>query len=379
MFKMNQDSHKATILVVDDTPANVKVVKGMLSKEYVVQTANSGKMALEMIEKEKPDLILLDIMMPGMDGYEVCRILKANETAREIPVIFLTAIIDSQNEAKGLALGAVDYITKPIKLPVLKARVKTHLELMFARMDLSRKNEILHQEQELIECIILKMRKEARFYSDKLNYLISPLEKTNGDILLASRTPKDDQHILIGDFTGHGLPAAVGGPLVSSIFYMMSQNGFPLSIIAEEINRELCVKLPVNIFLAAIFIERNKAKEELKIWNFGMQNVLHIRSGQVIERIPSMGLALGITEQFDKGNDAKHLGLEHGDHVVAYSDGIMESVSEQGEMYGVQRLEDQLIQIIQNNTPLESIIDTLVEFTGFNGITDDVTLVDLQT
>jgi len=375
---MNQNSNRATILVVDDKPANIKVVKGMLSKDYIVLTAVNGEMALEIIEKEKPDLILLDIMMPGMDGYEVCRILKADEMTREIPIIFLTAITDTKNEAKGLDLGAVDYITKPIVLPVLKARVKTHLELMSARLSLVRQNEILHQERELVENIVLRMRKDTRFYSKKMNYLISPLEKTNGDILLSSRTPTDDQYILIGDFTGHGLPAAIGGPLVSSLFYIMSQNGFPLSTIANEINRELCAKLPVNIFMAAILIERNMATDELKIWNCSMQDALHIRNAQVVERIPSMGLALGITEQFYLGNDPKQLGLAQGDHVVAYSDGIVESVSEHGEMFGVARFEDELTQTIQNEIPLESIIDTLVEFTGINGITDDVTLVELQ-
>ena len=120
---------KQTILAVDDTSANIDVVKGVLAQDYLVQAAISGKMALKVIEKQQPDLILLDIMMPEMDGYEVCRILKSQEKTKDIPIIFLTAKVQVDDETKGLALGAVDYITKPISPPILKARVKTHLIL----------------------------------------------------------------------------------------------------------------------------------------------------------------------------------------------------------------------------------------------------------
>ncbi|MBF0368761.1 MAG: two-component system response regulator [Magnetococcales bacterium] len=141
-----QQEAKLTILAVDDTPANIDVVKGVLSKTYLVQAAVHGKMALKIIERKKPDLILLDIMMPEMDGYEVCQRIKANEATRDIPVIFLTAKAEVEDEAKGLAVGAVDYITKPISPPILKERVKTHLELKTSRDLLLRQNDILEEK-----------------------------------------------------------------------------------------------------------------------------------------------------------------------------------------------------------------------------------------
>lgn len=146
---MNQLSSDLTILVVDDTPANIDVVKGVLSESYFVQAAVNGDMALKIVEKKKPDLILLDIMMPGMDGYEVCQRLKTDVTTNDIPIIFLTAKAEIEDETKGLDLGAVDYITKPISPPILKARVKTQLELKMARDYLKRENEIL--EEKVIE------------------------------------------------------------------------------------------------------------------------------------------------------------------------------------------------------------------------------------
>jgi putative two-component system response regulator len=137
--------NKQTILAVDDTLANIDVVKGVLAQYYLVQAALNGKMALKIIEKQKPDLILLDIMMPDMDGYEVCEILKSQAETKDIPIVFLTAKSQEDDETKGLALGAVDYITKPISPPILKERVKNHLALQASKNLLAKQNEILEE------------------------------------------------------------------------------------------------------------------------------------------------------------------------------------------------------------------------------------------
>ena len=126
---MTDTPYKAVILAVDDTPENLDVVKGILAPHYTVKVAISGPMALKIVEKQPPDLILLDIMMPDMSGYEVCERLKSNPETSHIPVIFLTAMEQTKDEASGFDLGAADYITKPVNPPILEARVKTHLAL----------------------------------------------------------------------------------------------------------------------------------------------------------------------------------------------------------------------------------------------------------
>jgi len=123
------NSSKATVLIVDDTPENIDVLHGILFRDYTLKIATNGPLALKIANVSPPDLILLDVMMPGMDGYEVCTRLKENEATRQVPVIFVTARDDVAAETKGLAIGAVDYITKPISAPVVVARVKTHLAL----------------------------------------------------------------------------------------------------------------------------------------------------------------------------------------------------------------------------------------------------------
>ena len=123
------DSCNNCVLVVDDTEANVDILVESLGNDYEVRVAMDGTAALEQVIQEAPDIILLDVMMPGIDGYEVCRRLKASDKTREIPIIFLTAMNDAQDEAKGLSLGAVDYITKPFNPDLVKARVRNHLDL----------------------------------------------------------------------------------------------------------------------------------------------------------------------------------------------------------------------------------------------------------
>jgi putative two-component system response regulator len=122
-----EERSKPVILAVDDTPENLDVVKGILAPENIVRVAINGMVALKIAQKQSPDLILLDINMPGMDGYEVCGKLKSDESTAHIPVIFLTAELDSASKQKGLELGAADYVTKPINPEVLKESVRSQL------------------------------------------------------------------------------------------------------------------------------------------------------------------------------------------------------------------------------------------------------------
>ncbi len=136
-----------TILVVDDTPDNIMLLSGLLKDKYHIKVANSGARALQVaLADPGPDLILLDVTMPGMDGYETCRQLKANPLCADVPVIFLTARSQAEDEAMGLSLGAVDYLAKPISPPILFARVATHLKLRAAQRQLERQNQDLERK-----------------------------------------------------------------------------------------------------------------------------------------------------------------------------------------------------------------------------------------
>lgn len=145
---MSQTDDRAVILIVDDTADNITLLTSLLGDRYKNKVATNGPKALQIAFKTPPDLILLDIMMPGMDGYAVCKELKNNSVTKDVPVIFLTAKAQEDDETHGFELGAVDYITKPISPPILMARVATHLALQQARKSLAKHNEELEAEVE---------------------------------------------------------------------------------------------------------------------------------------------------------------------------------------------------------------------------------------
>ena len=159
-------AERKTILVVDDTPDNLSLMSGLLRDEYKVKLANSGEKALKAVQGDNPpDLILLDIMMPGMSGYEVCEALKADPKTRPIPVIFLTAMSAPEDEQKGLELGAVDYVTKPISPSLFLARVRNHLAMRAQAQELERWARTLEQRVADGVAEVERLNRLRRFFS----------------------------------------------------------------------------------------------------------------------------------------------------------------------------------------------------------------------
>ena len=170
------DDNRRTLLVVDDTRENLTVIAGLLGQEYRIRAVNSGERALKAVRIEPlPDLILLDVMMPDMDGYTVLRTLRADPTTRDIPVIFVTAMNADDDEELGLQLGAVDYVTKPIRPAILQARIRTHLELKQSRDWLKDQNGYLEQE------VSRRMRENELIKDISLNALAGLAEKRDNE------------------------------------------------------------------------------------------------------------------------------------------------------------------------------------------------------
>jgi putative two-component system response regulator len=175
-----------TILVVDDTPTNLEIIGALLGGLYKIKAAISGERALKLLEDTKlPDLILLDVMMPGMSGWEVCTAVKSNPRTKDIPVIFLTSKIELADETKGFELGAVDYITKPINPLTLHARVKTHIALQSALHRLKDHNQSLEKEVDskgqeiaLKDQELQNLNKLKRFFSAPIAQQILHLGET---------------------------------------------------------------------------------------------------------------------------------------------------------------------------------------------------------
>lgn len=374
---MIDETNRQVILAVDDTPINLNIIKAALGREFTIKAATSGPVALKIARSQQPDLILLDIMMPDMDGYEVCRLLRDTPDTRDIPIIFTTALSEVDDEVKGLELGAVDYISKPINPAILRARVRTQLALRQAQAELQQKNRRLQNERETVESIVVKMRSDSNFDNRHLRYLVSPVEETNGDILLSAFRPDGTQHLLLGDFTGHGLPAAIGGPLVSHLFYSMTDRNCAANEIIAELNEVLCRQLPANIFLASALVEIAPARDSFKLWNAGLQNPLVIHQDGKHSRYDSTSPPLGIISHLP-ATDCHQATAIAGERLYLFSDGIIESTNSDNEMFGYDRLEHCLAEITQSNSPLEQLLKTVEHFSHSAHQTDDITLVELQ-
>ena len=185
---MLQPPHKYTMLVVDDEPQNIDLLRTILSPHYLVKVARDGNKALEIVlSNTPPDLILLDILMPNMDGYEVCRRIKAEPTRKQIPIMFVTAMDEQEDEEFGLSLGAKDYITKPFSPSVILARVKTHLALYDQTRELERLVDLRTQElQDSRLQIIKRLGRAAEFRDNETGQHVGRISHYSREIALAS-------------------------------------------------------------------------------------------------------------------------------------------------------------------------------------------------
>ncbi|MBF0309347.1 MAG: SpoIIE family protein phosphatase [Magnetococcales bacterium] len=365
------------ILLVDDRPENLAMLASLLGNHYIRQVATSGPVALELANREpKPDLILLDVNMPEMDGYEVCRRLRAEEKTREIPVIFVTARDATEDETRGFAEGAVDYITKPFSPPVVLARVRTHLALRRASREMARQNDLLRQERELVERIVLRVRQADRCDWTGLRMLLSAVEQTTGDLVLSLSRKDGVQHVLVGDFTGHGLPAAIMGPIVAHIFQRQTEMGADMTVILEEINRELHRRLPTGLYMAAGFLALDRREGRVRLWNRGLPAILRFHQGRCLQQRPSSGLPLGILDETSAREDEQLWQVTAGERLVLSSDGVTEiPVDAEGNLLGTDGLIRLMEELMRRNDPLESLLEQLRALREV--FQDDVTLVEL--
>jgi len=171
--------YSSTILIVDDMPANVKVLLNFLTNHnFGVLVARSGEMALKIVESKPPDLILLDVMMPGMDGFETCKQLKANAQSQDIPIIFMTALSDTTSKIKGFELGSVDYVTKPFHHEEVLARINTHLTLRKLQQQLETQNAELQTKHELT----LQLNAQLQYEIDERQKIEEALRQANEEL-----------------------------------------------------------------------------------------------------------------------------------------------------------------------------------------------------
>ncbi len=365
------------LLIADDDLTSRAILAAVAKKwGYLPELAEDGERAWEILQQpEPPVLMLIDWEMPNMNGLELCQKIRQQSTDNPPFIILLTARNSTEDVVLGLETGANDYIAKPFANAELQARLQVGQRMLELQQQVKKANDVLTFEREVIENIILKMRASKSFAFDNLRMLDQPVEKTSGDIMLSAFRPDKVRHIMMGDFTGHGLMAALGGPIVCDIFYTMTAKNIPMSEISNEMNRQLLQKMPTGLFLGAVFMEINAEGKELSLWNCGMSDVLIYRDAQLDQRFCSNLMALGIIEQ--DFSEIINVKIQSDDRIYAYSDGITEVINSEEEELGQQRFEELLTKMLKTNADMDFLSQTVLEFRGEADQFDDITLLEL--
>jgi phosphoserine phosphatase RsbU/P len=346
---MSQTSAQKSILIVDDTPINIGVISGALKDSFATKVATRGEKALAIASgKEKPDLILLDIMMPEMDGYEVCRRLKANPDTRDIPVIFLTSQTEAEDETKGFEVGAVDYIHKPFSAAVVKARVRTHLMLREAHAQIAQQLVEINAELEMARQIQLSILPSTtpRITGMDIVARYIPMTSVAGDFY--DFIVVDERHvgILIADVSGHGLPAALIASMLQVALTAQARHASEPGKVLAGLNQALCGKFQHN-FVTAAYVYVDLEKRFMNYAGAGHPPLLLWRkstgsASQLLEN----GLVMG---QFEEATyDSLQVPVEAGDRFVLYTDGILETCNPAQEEFGT----DRFMQFMETNNQL---------------------------
>ena len=385
---MNEQETRPVVLAVDDTPENLDVVKGILVPAYKVKAVTSGEMALKLAAKQPPDIILLDIMMPEMDGYEVCRRLKADPATAGIPVIFLTAKDQTADEAEGFALGAADYIHKPVNPPILQARVDTHVALkksMDELQELSRALAAAKQRME-IELNVGRDIQQSMLPEDgplppaiALAASMDAAREVGGDFYDYFPLSEDEYCFCVADVSGKGVGAALFMAMTKLLIKSRAQDDRLPSKILTRVNADLAADNPECMFVTVFLGVINLRSGEISYTNAGHNPPLLRRAdGTVAEVDAQHGPVLGIEEDREYGQGSFVLG--QGEVLLVFTDGVTEAMDIADQPYSDERLLA-LVENLDQPSPaqlLAAVRTSVDEFAQGAEQADDITMISLQ-
>ena len=376
---------RLSILIAEDNAADRMLLSSIISRQgHRVLTASNGLEAVAMFEQEHPDLVLMDALMPVMDGFEAARRIKLKAGEALVPIIFLTSLTEGEALVRCLEAGGDDFLAKPYNRVILDAKIKAMDRLrrlqatVLEQRDLiARHNEHLLTEQRVAKAVFDKVAHSGCLDAPNIRYLQSPFAVFNGDLLLAAFKPSGGMHVLLGDFTGHGLPAAIGAMPLAEVFYGMTAKGYSLEDILREVNAKLKRILPLGVFCCATLLDLNFQRQTVEVWNGGLPDgYLHrLATG---ERVPlvSRHLPLGVLEPADFKDNCELYSLEVGDRIFLLSDGVLETSNPAEQMFGESRLLNVFAANRQPDRLFEEIQQALSAFRG--KAQDDVSMVEVS-
>jgi sigma-B regulation protein RsbU (phosphoserine phosphatase) len=334
-----KDLSECRVLVVDDVKANVDVLVQALRNDHKLSVALDGESALRSVEKNPPDLVLLDIVMPGIDGYEVCRRLRATPSTRDIPVMFLSSLEEVRSKTLGFEVGGNDYLTKPFEILEVKARVRSLLkakaysdavkEKMAAELAIARE----------IQLGILPANVAACVAGTDLDVCASlePAREVGGDLYEVLRLDDGRLLVAVGDVSGKGIPAALFMAVTTTLLRTMARQYRKPEEIVLHVNDALAVQNPHGMFVTLLCLIVDPATGIVTCANAGHPPPVLVRPGSApCVTLGPTAMVSGIMAGMDVGSET--IQLQPGDTLVLYTDGVTEAFNAEHTMFEEARL-----------------------------------------
>ncbi|MCC5796143.1 MAG: response regulator [Methylophaga sp.] len=378
------------ILIAEDDPGALKFMTRYLeSLGCDVISAIDGGEAMAKYDEYSPDIVVTDFNMPRADGLEVINHIRQGSNLYWTPVIVLSAQSDNENIIRCLEAGADDYITKPVNLKVLHAKIKTYSKLsrlqnenLAIKSSLEDAIEEIAREEALAEKLLTRMLESNISANDFARYIIKPATRFSGD-LVSIKDQGDNTLILVADSTGHGLTASLPTLVASQIFHSSLESTEQLSIVASNLNEALFKLLPAELFVAATLIKLNHKEKYIELWTGGLPDALVKVDGEnSLRKLKSEHLPLGILRPDDFDASLHKINWNQSISLFACSDGFFDIINHEQSNANMSMVCD-VVDKTSGKTrlkALESLLEKSVQETDFK---DDVTLftldVDLST
>lgn len=368
------------ILIVEHDGGQRAVMAQTLAADgHELGYADSCREAVRMVARDMPDLVLMDIALADGDGFQCAKRLHAMSGERLVPVVLSTSIADEAALRRFLDCGAADFIDAPHDSLALRAKISGHAQTHARYRHLESLRDKFHYEvrfaKHMFDAVLVRSPSDVR----GLQHWKIAAGHFCGDLMIHEKTPQGRLNILLGDFTGHGLAAAIGAMPVSDIFFAMSRKGLPLGQIAAEINRKLHLLLPTGYFCAATLVSLDIAGRQLEAWVGGQPPLLLIDGRRrIAAQIASRHYPLGVVGDQDFDASTQDLSVADHDHLLLYSDGLLEACNTAGEMFGADRLAQALGGCSRKACLLQGIKSRLVTFLEGLEPHDDVSVLKVD-
>lgn len=373
---------KTLALVVDDESTSRVILKAQLEREdYRVVTAADGREALERYASEQPDIVFLDVMLPDLYGYEVARQMKSMSGEHFVPIIFLTGLSEEEALAECVEAGGDDFLSKPFSFSILKSKVAAierirniYSRVLNQRKELGELHGRMQYEQDIAERIFTGAVMARNVGLPPIQSWLQAASTFNGDVFISAYTPSGGLSVLMGDFTGHGLAAALGALPTAETFRAMTAKGFSLGEVLAEINHSLNRLLPTGMFLAAAALRIESDLKTAMVWNSGLPDILLCRGNGSRAAIASQHPPLGALSSFIPGCEPELIMLAPGDVFVMCSDGVTEACNAAGEAFGEERFLC-LLDAFAARDAFDALKESISTFVAGAEQQDDISLI----